>query len=73
MSAIATRAVPTRARLMLEQQAVDPLLARLFAARGVIDVSELHADLKHLLPPTSLTHADTELSDNVTQPVAASP
>ena len=59
MPAIATRAVPTRARLMLEQQAVDPLLARLFAARGVSDVSELHADLKHLLPPTSLTHADT--------------
>ena len=57
MSAIATRAVPTRARLMLEQQAVDPLLARLFAARGVSDASQLRADLKHLLPPSSLTNA----------------
>ena len=35
MTRIVTRPVPTRTALMLEQSGVHPLLARLFAARGI--------------------------------------
>jgi single-stranded-DNA-specific exonuclease len=43
----------------LEAQGLPPLLARLYAARGVRDRKELDYDLKSLLPPQALTHADT--------------
>ncbi|GHU10383.1 single-stranded-DNA-specific exonuclease [Betaproteobacteria bacterium] len=42
----------------LQAQGLPPLLARLYAARGVRDKKELDYDLKSLLPPQTLTHAD---------------
>ena len=57
MSHILTRPVPTRAALMLEQSGIHPLLARLFAARGIRDASELDNRLDKLLAPDRLTGA----------------
>ncbi|WP_374340717.1 single-stranded-DNA-specific exonuclease RecJ [Azonexus sp.] len=57
MTRIVTRAVPARAAWQLEQQGLHPLLARLYASRGVTDRAELDYELKSLLPPASLTHA----------------
>ncbi|MBS1191977.1 MAG: exonuclease RecJ [Rhodocyclaceae bacterium] len=57
MTRIVTRPVPPRQAWQLEQQGLHPLLARLYAARGIQDRSELAYDLKSLLPPTALTHA----------------
>lgn len=54
---ITSRSVPTRASLMLEQSGVHPLLARLYAARGVKDQDELDNGLGKLLPPTQLKGA----------------
>jgi single-stranded-DNA-specific exonuclease len=48
------RAVPPRTAFALEQAGVHPLLARLFAARGVRSPEELDDTLVHLLPPASL-------------------
>ena len=49
-----TRDVPPRAAFALEQAGVHPLLARLFAARGVRSAAELDDGLAHLLPPSTL-------------------
>ncbi len=38
-------------RTRCRQAGFSPLLARLFAARGVLFRDELDPDLKHLLPP----------------------
>ncbi len=57
MTRLVTRAVPARAAWQLEQQGLHPLLARLYASRGVTDRAELDYELKSLLPPASLTHA----------------
>ncbi len=68
MTAIATRPVPQRARLMLEQSGVHPLLARLYAARGIAAADELDTQLKSLLPPDGLKGIDvaaTLLADAV--------
>lgn len=54
---IATRSAPPRTVWQLEQQGLHPLLARLYAARGVTNKAELDYELKSLLPPTALTHA----------------
>lgn len=43
----------------LEQGGVHPLLARLYAARGITDAQELDDGLARLLPPNTLTHTDT--------------
>ncbi|WP_415034799.1 single-stranded-DNA-specific exonuclease RecJ [Azonexus sp.] len=58
MTRITTRSAPPRTAWQLEQQGVHPLLARLYAARGIRDKGELDYDLKALLPPASLTHAN---------------
>ena len=58
MTRIITRPVPTRAALMLEQSGVHPLLARLYAARGIKDKSELATRLDALLPPNQLKGAE---------------
>ncbi len=57
MTRIVTRSAPQRTVWQLEQQGLHPLLARLYAARGVTDKSELDYELKSLLPPAALTHA----------------
>jgi len=48
---ITVRDVPPRAAWALEQAGVHPLLARLFAARGVSAKEELDEGLARLLPP----------------------
>ena len=57
MTHITTRSSPPRVVWQLEQQGLHPLLARLYASRGITDKSELDYELKSLLPPASLTHA----------------
>lgn len=54
---IITREVPPRAAWVLEQAGVHPLLARLYAARGVLGKEELDDGLARLLPPASLKGA----------------
>ena len=51
---IVPREVPPRSAWALEQAGVHPLLARLFAARGVCTRQELDDGLAHLLPPDTL-------------------
>ncbi len=55
---IETRDVPPRTVFALEQAGVHPLLARLFAARGVTRAEELDDTLAKLLPPATLHHTD---------------
>ena len=57
MTRIVTRPVPIRAALMLEQSGVHPLLARLYAARGITQKSELDTRLAALLPLDELKGA----------------
>jgi single-stranded-DNA-specific exonuclease len=48
------RDMPPRSIWALEQAGVHPLLARLYAARGIEDAVTLDASLAQLLPPTGL-------------------
>ncbi len=48
------RDMPPRSIWALEQAGVHPLLARLYAARGIQDAATLDASLAQLLPPTGL-------------------
>ena len=48
------RDMPPRTIWALEQAGVHPLLARLYAARGIQDAATLDASLAQLLPPTGL-------------------
>ena len=43
---------------MLVQQGLHPVLAQLYAARGVLDKSEVGGELPGLIPPERLLHAD---------------
>ena len=54
---IVPREAPPRRQWQLEQQGIHPLLARLYASRGVTDKSELDYGLNQLLPPAALTNA----------------
>ena len=51
---IITREIPPRAAWALEQAGVHPLLARLYAARGVLGKDELDDGLARLLPPSGM-------------------
>ncbi|WP_298934112.1 single-stranded-DNA-specific exonuclease RecJ [uncultured Ramlibacter sp.] len=51
---IVARDIPPRAAWALEQAGVHPLLARLYAARGVLGKDELDDGLARLLPPSGL-------------------
>ena len=51
---IISRDIPPRAVWALEQAGVHPLLARLYAARGVHTSDELDDSLSRLLPPSGL-------------------
>ena len=57
MTQLKTRAVPPRVEWQLAQQGLHPLLARLYAARGIKTRLELDYELKSLIPPAQLTHA----------------
>ena len=52
---IIARDIPPRAVWALEQAGVHPLLARLYAARGVTSNDELDDGLARLLPPSGMT------------------
>ena len=54
---ISNRDVPPRAAWVLEQAGVHPLLARLYASRGVSAMDELDDGLHRLLPPAGLKGA----------------
>ena len=56
---ITQRDVPPRAAWALEQAGIHPLLARLFAARGIAHPDELDDGLQRLLPPDTLLHTQT--------------
>ena len=67
---IINRDIPPRALWTLEQAGIHPLLARLYAARGMASADELDDSLARLLPPATLTHADAAarlLADALTQ------
>ncbi|HEY1091473.1 MAG TPA: DHH family phosphoesterase, partial [Burkholderiaceae bacterium] len=57
MTRIVARSVPTRAHLMLEQGGVHPLLARLYASRGIKSAEELDTSLGKLIPPSDMKGA----------------
>ncbi len=68
MTQILERKIPQRAYEMLMQQGVPPVLARLFAARGIAQKSDIEHTLPGLLPPDSLLHMDkaaTLLADHI--------
>lgn len=67
---IITRDVPPRAAWALEQAGIHPLLARLYAARGVLVKEELDNGLGRLLPPASLKGA-TEAANLLADAIAA--
>ena len=58
MPALLTRPVPAAAFDTLSCQGLPPLLARLFAARGVAARAQLDYDLTRLLPPSQLKNAE---------------
>lgn len=58
MTRVVHRSVPARAQWQLEQQGLHPLLARIYAGRGIVVRSELDYSLTSLLPPHALTNAD---------------
>jgi single-stranded-DNA-specific exonuclease len=65
---INVRDIPPRAAWALEQGGVHPLLARLYAARGVLGLEELDDGLARLLPPAGmrgLAPAATLLADSI--------
>jgi single-stranded-DNA-specific exonuclease len=54
---IIVRDIPPRAAWALEQAGIHPLLARLYAARGVLGKDELDDALARLLPPAGMKGA----------------
>jgi single-stranded-DNA-specific exonuclease len=56
MTKIATRPYPFRTSEMLRQGGIHPVLARLYAARGLIDAKELSNELAALIAPAGLLH-----------------
>ena len=68
MSSLLPRDVPQRAVLQLAAAGTHPLLARLYAARGVQRPAEMLSDLAALLPPAGLKgihEAATLLADAI--------
>ena len=58
MTQIATRNYSFRTAELLRQQGVHPVLARLYAARGLYDSRELSSELGSLFPPSALRSID---------------
>ncbi len=54
MTRILPRPAPTRAVTRLIEAGTHPLLARIYAARGIESREQLDYSLKSLLPPTQL-------------------
>ena len=67
---IVTRTIPPRSAWALEQSGIHPLLAQLYAARGVTSPDELDDALAKLLPPSTmrgLPEAARLLADAIAQ------
>ena len=67
---IIPRDIPPRSVYALEQAGVHPLLARLYAARGVTSTAQIDDSLAKLLPPDGLLGIDaaaTLLADAIAQ------
>ena len=62
MTRITIRPCPFRTSEMLRQGGVHPVLARIYAARGLLDVRELSSELAALIPPGGLRHIDAAAS-----------
>lgn len=58
MSKIIQRPFPADTSRLLTQSGIVPLLARIYAARGIRDPSQLDTDIRHLLPFTLLKNAE---------------
>ncbi|MGV3655372.1 MAG: single-stranded-DNA-specific exonuclease RecJ, partial [Noviherbaspirillum sp.] len=58
MTRLVTRPYSFRAAELLRQGGVHPVLARLFAARGLADMRELDSEFASLLAPAGLRQAD---------------
>lgn len=56
MTVIRQRQVPELAVKSLQNEGISPLMSRLFAARGIADMSQIAANLSGLLPPHTLTY-----------------
>jgi single-stranded-DNA-specific exonuclease len=68
LTRLVVRKVPPRSVWALEQAGMHPLLARLYAARGITSAEEAETQLKHLLPPDNLkgcTEAACLLADAI--------
>jgi len=55
MTQLIARPIPPRPQWQLEQEGLHPLLARIYASRGIKNRAELDYDLKSLIPPADLT------------------
>ncbi|MCG2584595.1 single-stranded-DNA-specific exonuclease RecJ [Massilia sp. TS11] len=62
MTRISTRPVPFRTAEMLRQSGVHPVLARLFAARGLEAPEQLSSELSALIAPSGLLHVSAAAS-----------
>ncbi|MBU1425495.1 MAG: single-stranded-DNA-specific exonuclease RecJ [Gammaproteobacteria bacterium] len=58
MSKITQRPYPIETAQQLAESGVAPLLARIYAARGIADAAQLDTDIKHLLPFALLKNAE---------------
>jgi single-stranded-DNA-specific exonuclease len=59
---ISTRPCPGRPTELLRQGGIHPVLARVYAARGLSDPRELASELQALLPPAALLQIDAAAS-----------
>lgn len=58
MTSIVARSVPPAVARALVGAGVHPLLARVYAARGIAAATELDADVRGLLPPAGMKNAE---------------
>ncbi len=58
MSGIVNRRVPPGVAEKLIKDGMHPVLARLYASRGLTDARELSSELAALMPPSGLLHID---------------
>ena len=58
MTRISTRPCSFRTSELLRQTGVHPVLARIYASRGLVDARELSSELGSLMAPSGLLHID---------------
>ncbi len=56
MTKIVQRTRSYQAEALLQSAGISPLMARILAARGMVDADQLDVNLSRLLPPHALTH-----------------